>query len=139
VLRINTTTPADQISQSNSQNSPPSPNNNLLTPKALKRVRFSVAKLTDEYPHSPIPGDSDNSDWEDEYDFREWNEKQKGKSQTQPETEQKTVYTPKDMMQFYLAACRNREEFPVDRLVDIFRVCRHFFFFLRNFYLVSNN
>jgi len=124
VLHINATTPADQISQSISQNSPPSP---ILTPKALKRVRFSVAKLTDEYPHSPIPGESDNSDWEDEYDFREWNEKQKWKGQTQPEAEQKSVYSSKEMMQFYLAACKNREEFPVDRLVDIFRVRKTFF------------
>ncbi|GBB88317.1 hypothetical protein RclHR1_14890007 [Rhizophagus clarus] len=118
VLHINATAPADQISQSISQNAPPSP---TLTPKALKRVRFSVAKLTDEYPHSPIPGESDNSDWEDEYDFREWNEKQKCKVQAQPETEQKSSYTPKEIMQFYLTACKNREEFPVDRLVDIFR------------------
>ncbi|CAG8717492.1 5083_t:CDS:10, partial [Funneliformis mosseae] len=118
---VNPTTPADQISQYNSQNSSLSSNTNLLTPKALKRVRFSVAKLTDEYPHSPIPGESDNSDWEDEYDFREWNEKQKKTSQTLPEAEQKRVYTPRDMMKFYLAACRNREEFPADRLVDIFK------------------
>ncbi|RIA86450.1 hypothetical protein C1645_740841 [Glomus cerebriforme] len=117
-LHINATTPADQISQSNSQNSPPSP---ILTPKVLKRVRFSVAKLTDEYPHSPIPGESDNSDWEDEYDFWEWKEKQKWKGKTQPESEQKNGYTPKEMMQFYLAACKNREEFPVDRLADILR------------------
>ncbi|CAB5362777.1 unnamed protein product [Rhizophagus irregularis] len=118
VLHTNATAPADQISQSISQNFPPSP---TLTPKALKRVRFSVAKLTDEYPHSPIPGESDNSDWEDEYDFREWNEKQKWKVQAQTEAEQKSSYTPKEMMQFYLTACKNREEFPVDRLIDIFR------------------
>lgn len=123
VLHTNATAPADQISQSISQNFPPSP---TLTPKALKRVRFSVAKLTDEYPHSPIPGESDNSDWEDEYDFREWNEKQKWKVQAQPEAEQKCSYSPKEMMQFYLTACKNREEFPVDRLVDIFRVCKFF-------------
>jgi hypothetical protein len=125
VLHINTTTPADQISQSNSQDPLLSPNNSLLTSKTLKRVRFSVAKLTDEYPHSPIPGDSDNSDWEDEYDFREWNEKQKRKDQ--PEIEQKkNCYTPREMMQFYLSACKNREEFHVYRLVKILRVCKYF-------------
>ncbi|CAG8822250.1 1617_t:CDS:2, partial [Racocetra persica] len=87
---------------------------------SLKRVRFSVTKLTDEYPHSPIPSDSDSSD-EEEYDFHEWDEKQNRDAQSKPEVNQKVVYTAKEMLQFYLSACRLREEFPLDRLVDLFK------------------
>ncbi|CAH1757984.1 8976_t:CDS:10 [Entrophospora sp. SA101] len=113
----------EQVSQLNNENLSSSPNNNnLLTPKTLKRVRFSVNKLTNEHPHSPIPGDSDNSDWEEEYDFHEWSNIQNPiNQQLQPKSDQKTSYSAKDIMQFYLSACKIREEFPVDRLVDILR------------------
>ncbi|CAG8739661.1 370_t:CDS:2, partial [Acaulospora morrowiae] len=115
-LQIDTTLPADQISQQSSS----LVNSSLLSQKSLKRVRFSVAKLTDEYPHSPIPCDSDDSDWEDEYDFREWSENQKRNAPSHPEPEKK-VYSAKEIVQYYLAACKYREEFPLDRLVTIFR------------------
>ncbi|CAG8583038.1 3136_t:CDS:10 [Gigaspora rosea] len=118
-----TITSSDQVSQSNVQYSPALSNNNSLTTKSLKRVRFSVTKLRDEYPHSPIPSDSDSSDEEEEYDFREWDEKQNRDAQSKPEVDQKVVYTAKEMLQFYLSACRIREEFPLDRLVDLFKVC----------------
>ncbi|CAG8835604.1 45797_t:CDS:2, partial [Gigaspora margarita] len=116
-----TITSSDQVSQSNVQYSPTLSNNNSLTTKSLKRVRFSVTKLRDEYPHSPIPSDSDSSDEEEEYDFREWDEKQNRDAQSKPEVDQKVVYTAKEMLQFYLSACRIREEFPLDRLVDLFK------------------
>ncbi|RIB03652.1 hypothetical protein C2G38_2224423 [Gigaspora rosea] len=116
-----TITSSDQVSQSNVQYSPALSNNNSLTTKSLKRVRFSVTKLRDEYPHSPIPSDSDSSDEEEEYDFREWDEKQNRDAQSKPEVDQKVVYTAKEMLQFYLSACRIREEFPLDRLVDLFK------------------
>ncbi|CAJ0829379.1 3561_t:CDS:10 [Entrophospora sp. SA101] len=122
VLNVNDL-PGEQVSQLNNENLSSSPNNNnLLTPKTLKRVRFSVNKLTNEHPHSPIPGDSDNSDWEEEYDFHEWSNIQNPiNQQLQPKSDQKTSYSAKDIMQFYLSACKIREEFPVDRLVDILR------------------
>lgn len=124
---ISITPASDQVSQSKVQYSPALSNlsnRNLLTTKSLKRVRFSVTKLRDEYPHSPIPSDSDSSD-EEEYDFREWDAKQNRDAQSKPEANQKVVYTAKEMLQFYLSACRLREEFPLDRLVDLFKVCKN--------------
>ncbi|CAG8746539.1 3938_t:CDS:10, partial [Dentiscutata erythropus] len=121
IPQITITSSSDQVSQSNVQHPPALPNNNLLTTKSLKRVRFSVTKLRDEYPHSPIPSDSGSSDEEEEYDFREWDEKQNRDAQSKLEVDQKVIYTAKEMLQFYLSACRIREEFPLDRLVDLFK------------------
>ncbi|CAG8770126.1 5228_t:CDS:10, partial [Cetraspora pellucida] len=118
---ISITSTSDQVSQSNVQYPPALSNSNLLTTKSLKRVRFSVTKLRDEYPHSPIPSDSDSSDEEEEYDFHEWDEKQNRDAQPKSEVNQKIAYTAKEMLQFYLSACRLREEFPLDRLVDLFK------------------
>jgi len=94
----------------------------ILSTKALKRVRFSVGQLTTEHVFHQ----------DDAYESAEEIEPRPVQINTvvQPKELMTTsdgvvvddnIYTAKEIMNYYLAACNNREEFPVDRLVSEMR------------------
>ncbi|GJJ73035.1 protein phosphatase 1 regulatory subunit 37 [Entomortierella parvispora] len=94
----------------------------ILSTKALKRVRFSVGQLTTEHVFYH----------DDAYESAEETEPRPVQINTvvQPKEVMTTsdgvvvddnIYTAKEIMNYYLAACNNREEFPVDRLVSEMR------------------
>ncbi|KAF9190187.1 hypothetical protein BGZ51_008890 [Haplosporangium sp. Z 767] len=97
----------------------------LLSDKALKRVRFSVGQLTTEHVFHH----------DDAYESAEESEQPRRVEIITTPVESKNVltttdgivvddniYTAKEIMNYYLVACNNREEFPVDRLVSDMRI-----------------
>ncbi|KAG0253548.1 hypothetical protein BG011_006316 [Mortierella polycephala] len=97
----------------------------LLSDKALKRVRFSVGQLTTEHVFHH----------DDAYESAEESELPRRVEIITTPVEPKSVlttadgvviddniYTAKEIMNYYLVACNNREEFPVDRLVADMRI-----------------
>ncbi|KAG0366905.1 hypothetical protein BGZ54_004712 [Gamsiella multidivaricata] len=98
----------------------------LLSDKSLKRVRFSVGQLTTEHVFHH----------DDAYESADESEPQKNQVQIvmTPAPPKKllttsdgvivddNIYTAKEIMNYYLVACDNREEFPIDRLVDEMKV-----------------
>ncbi|KAF9116477.1 hypothetical protein BGX27_002149 [Mortierella sp. AM989] len=94
----------------------------LLSDKSLKRVRFSVGQLTTEHVFHN----------DDAYESAEESEPQKKQVQiiTTPVQPKKllttsdgvvvddNIYTAKEITNYYLVACTDREENPIDRLVN---------------------
>ncbi|KAF9971644.1 hypothetical protein BGZ73_005398 [Actinomortierella ambigua] len=107
----------------------------LLSTKSLKRVRFSVGHLTTE--HVFHPDDAYESSEEEEDDIGKKNTRAPGAEQHQPNEQadgaaeksrevlttpdgvvvDDNIYTAKEILNYYLIACNNREESPIDRLV----------------------
>ncbi|RUS32125.1 hypothetical protein BC938DRAFT_476228 [Jimgerdemannia flammicorona] len=150
---------------------PPSPTQ-LLHPSTLKRVRFSVGKLTTEYyPYAAVAttaaeadsnaepelvpaeggvvGDAEANDVT-HIDVGEIAPPSTPTTPTTPVAEAESVeenidleevrkvYSAREVMQYYLTACKNREEFPLERLMEIMR--SHFrirLFFLTSTWLIS--
>ncbi|KAG0327645.1 hypothetical protein BGZ99_007226 [Dissophora globulifera] len=93
----------------------------LLSDKSMKRVRFSVGQLTTEYVFHH----------DDAYESAEETETPSLRTQvtTTPQAPKKllttsdgvvvddNIYTAKEIMNYYLVACSNREEYPIERLV----------------------
>ncbi|KAF9275070.1 hypothetical protein BGZ68_000134 [Mortierella alpina] len=93
----------------------------LLSDKSMKRVRFSVGQLTTE--HVFHHDDAYESAEESDQRSREVEitprapEPKKVMTTSEGVIVDDNIYTAKEIMHYYLVACNNREEFPVDRLV----------------------
>ncbi|KAG0197189.1 hypothetical protein BGX28_009301 [Mortierella sp. GBA30] len=97
----------------------------LLSDKSLKRVRFSVGQLTTEhvFHHDDAYESAEESDIRPRMEIT--------MSPVRPKEVMTTsegvivddnIYTAKEIMNYYLVACNNREEFPIDRLVSDMRI-----------------
>ncbi|KAF9165440.1 hypothetical protein DFQ26_000121 [Actinomortierella ambigua] len=125
-----------------------SSSSSLLSTKSLKRVQFSVGHLTTEHIFHPDDayesaeegdGDNDNNDsiakrnrgtlnTEHHQQQREQaggvEGEKSGEVLTTPDgvVVDDNIYTAKEILNYYLIACNNREEAPIDRLVLAMRI-----------------
>ncbi|KAF9982525.1 hypothetical protein BGZ75_006096 [Mortierella antarctica] len=93
----------------------------LLSDKSMKRVRFSVGQLTTEhvFHHDDAYESAEESDQRsrDVEIMPTMPEPKKVMTTSEGVIVDDNIYTAKEIMHYYLVACNNREEFPVDRLV----------------------
>ncbi|KAF9563878.1 hypothetical protein EC968_004672, partial [Mortierella alpina] len=93
----------------------------LLSDKSMKRVRFSVGQLTTEhvFHHDDAYESAEESDQRprDVEITPTMPEPKKVMTTSEGVVVDDNIYTAKEIMHYYLVACNNREEFPVDRLV----------------------
>ncbi|KAG0334056.1 hypothetical protein BG004_000573 [Podila humilis] len=99
----------------------------LLSDKSLKRVQFSVGHLTTEH----VFHQDDAYESADEADLPVKiqvtvvpAQPKKLLTTTEGVVVDDNIYTAKEIMNYYLVACNNREEFPVDRLVSEMRTLK---------------
>ncbi|KAG0221980.1 hypothetical protein BGW42_007043 [Actinomortierella wolfii] len=121
--------------------SPNGSSSSLLSTKSLKRVRFSVGQLTTEHVFHPDDaydyesaeeGEDDDNHPKDDRDVSDGRlpHHQQGAEEnktreviTTPDgvVVDDNIYTAKEIMNYYLIACSNREEYPIERLVSAMR------------------
>ncbi|KAF9306239.1 hypothetical protein BGZ74_007005 [Mortierella antarctica] len=92
----------------------------LLSDKSLKRVQFSVGQLTTEhvFHHDDAYESADESELPVKVQvILVPAQPKKLLTTTEGVVVDDNIYTAKEIMNYYLVACNNREEFPIDRLV----------------------
>lgn len=97
----------------------------LLSDKSLKRVQFSVGQLTTEhvFHHDDAYESADESELPVKVQVIVVPaQPKKLLTTTEGVVVDDNIYTAKEIMNYYLVACNNREEFPIDRLVADMRV-----------------
>ncbi|KAG0095274.1 hypothetical protein BGZ93_006091 [Podila epicladia] len=99
----------------------------LLSDKSLKRVQFSVGQLTTEhvFHHDDAYESADESELPVKVQVVSVPaQPKKLLTTTEGVVVDDNIYTAKEIMNYYLVACNNREEFPIDRLVADMRTLK---------------